>query len=520
MKHKIIKTLALVGVLFFASCGDFGDINIDPNNPSQPDTRFLFLRSMQGVTSGVYSSAPAPSVSLYDPFSQLYPQYFAEAQNIQYTEFKIVDFSLGLYYHTFLRNLKLIMEMNTDPAQKDTEFVAGMGSAANQIAVAKTLKAFYYMHMTDILGMVYYSEALLGDEGNFTPKFDTQKDIYSALDAELNEAFAQFNANESLNGEYDILFKGDVSKWKKLNASLRMLMAIKLSDVEPATGKARFAKAYQDGGIMSNDDNLRYLYLSETANMNPLHDNMEISKRKDFAPSKTIVDALLQRKDPRVLCYGVPSPQKKFDAVPFGVPRANISEYKGKIVMFNPKLYKMNSPITIISASRMLLVSAEAAVRGWISGDAAKLYNQAVAASFEEKGCEAEIGEYESKDAELWKSLMADYGFVKNVEDYLAQPDVALSGTEKEKIQKIAMQRWLNGFLEDGIEAWSDWRRLNVPVLHPGEAAQGAVTHVPYRRYYYLIDYETNKANYDAAISAQGPDNFDTRVWWDTQDNK
>ncbi|MDR0394706.1 MAG: SusD/RagB family nutrient-binding outer membrane lipoprotein [Tannerella sp.] len=517
MKNKIIYIFSLIGILFFGSCEDFGDINLDPNNPSQADTRFLFVRAMQGTTFGVYSSAPAPSVSLYDPFSQLYPQYFAERQNIQYTEFKIVDFALSTYYNTFLRNLKLIIEMNEDEEQNATEFVGAMGSNDNQIAVARTLEAFYYMHMTDIVGDIYYSEALLGDEGNFTPKFDTQEDIYAALDAKLNDAYSLFDESENLDDTYDILYNGDISKWKKLNASLRMLLAIKLSDIAPEAGKSHFAKAYQDGGILDNGDNLRYQYINETANMNPLHDNVVISGRRDFAPSKTIVDALLLRKDPRVLSYGIPNPSGKFDAVPFGVPRAEISEYAGKTVTFNPKLYEMDAPITIISAARISLVAAEAAVRGWISADAAALYKNGIEMSFQEKDFASDVAGYQNSDPDLWESWETEYGFVLTADDYLAQPQVALTGTTAEKIEKIAMQRWLNGFLEDGIEAWSDWRRLNVPVLDPGRAAE--ITHVPYRRQYYLIDYETNMDNYKAAIGAQGADNFDTRVWWDVANN-
>lgn len=519
MKSKNLYILALVSVLSLVGCNEFGDMNIDPNNPSEGDTRFLFSRAMEGVTSAVISSAPAPSVSTYDPFSQLYPQYFAEAQNIQYTEFGIVDFNMGIYYHTFLKNLKTIIQMNEDETMKNTEFVAGMGSNANQIAVAKTLEAFYYMHMTDIVGMIYYSEALQGDEKNFSPKFDSQQDVYTALDAKLNEAYALFNESDALNGRYDILYAGNIVKWKKLNASLRMLMAIKLSDVDPGTGKSRFEKAYNDGGITSNDDNLRYQYLNEVDNMNPLYDNMEVSKRRDFAPSKTIVDALLVHKDPRVLSYGEPNPYGKLEAVPFGVPRAKISEYKGKIMMFNPKVYAMDAAITVISASRVLLVEAEAAVRGWVAADPTELYNKAIAASFEEKGIADDIARYESKSPELWESLKAEYGILTSVDEYIAQESVALSGSTQEKIEKIGMQRWLNGFMEDGIEAWSDWRRLNVPKMNPGEAAGGTITHIPYRRFYYLGDYETNQENYDAAIAKQGADNFDTRVWWDVADN-
>lgn len=85
------------------------------------------------------------------------------------------------------------------------------------------------------------------------------------------------------------------------------------------------------------------------------------------------------------------------------------------------------------------------------------------------------------------------------------------------KIECIGMQRWLSNFMQDGIEAWSDWRRLDVPKIKPGPSA--SVTHIPYRRTYYPDDYKTNINNYQEAIKLQGEDNFNTRLWWDTKDN-
>lgn len=138
--------------------------------------------------------------------------------------------------------------------------------------------------------------------------------------------------------------------------------------------------------------------------------------------------------------------------------------------------------------------------------------------SFEEKDFTSDVANYKNSDPTLWSGWETEYGFVLAVDDYVSQPAVALTGSNTEKIEKIAMQRWLNGFLEDGLEAWSDWRRLNVPKMTPGKAAD-PITHIPYRRQYYLIDYETNMENYQQAISAQGADNFDTRVWWDVANN-
>lgn len=484
MKYNKYIAFALTGLITFTGCGDFGDINVDPNNPSSADTRYLFTYACKKVPLFTM-------VGTYDPWNQLYPQYLAERQNIQYSGYAMTDFNTGSYYYETLRNLNDIISLNTDEATMTQPNVSQLGSASNQIAVSRTLRAFIYMHLTDILGMIPYSEALKGEEGAFHPKYDTQEFIYEDLDRELSEAYLQFDESGTLDNSYDILYGGNIARWKKLNASVRMMMAIKLSDVDPASGKERFAKAYADGGMTDNDDRLEYKYLAEAANQNPLYANIVLG-RKDFVPSKTILDQLLAYNDPRVEAYADPNSAGEYAGMPFGITQTEITAYKD-CATFDSRYYQQNSPMVVISPSHIFLIEAEAALRGWITADAEALYKAGIAASF---------GQYDMES---------------KADAYCEQPAIAFSGTEQEKIEKIAMQRWLANYMQDGVEAWSDWRRLNVPKLKPGTAA--TVTHIPYRRHYYPDDYTTNMANYNAAIAIQGADNFDTRVWWDVADN-
>ena len=67
-----------------------------------------------------------------------------------------------------------------------------------------------------------------------------------------------------------------------------------------------------------------------------------------------------------------------------------------------------------------------------------------------------------------------------------------------------------------GFDSWTEWRRLDYPVLSPPSAAITG-TGVPVRNGYGGLVPTQNKASYDAAVSAQGPDNQDTRLWWDTK---
>lgn len=484
MKNIKLLTLGIAGLLAFSSCNDFGDINVDPNNPSTPETRFLFTDACTNVYTFSLNGT-------YNPWSQMFPQYIAERQNVQYGTFAITDFQTSEYYYEYIQDLEMIIKLNSDETTVNEIYVNQLGSPENQIAAARTLRAYYYMHMTDIVGMLPYSEALQGGDGNFKPKYDTQEFIYEDLDKELTEAYSQFNESGSFDSTYDILYGGDISKWKKLNASLRMMMAIKLSDVNPAVGKERFAKAYADGGIVDNADRLEYKFLPETANQNPLYDNVVVSGRKDFAPSELIINKLKEYNDPRLEAYADPNSVGEYVGVPLGINQADIVQYSD-MATFDPRFYQQDAAMVVVPASHILLLEAEAAVRGWINGNAEDLYKQGIKASM-------------------------DFYGVEGFDTYYAQESVKLSGSADQQIEKIAMQRWFANYMQNGVEAWSDWRRLNVPKMYPGPAS--AYKHIPYRRVYYPDDYNTNIDNYNAAIAAQGADDFDTRLWWDVKDN-
>jgi hypothetical protein len=490
MKKIITISVLVLSGLLFTQCdfGDFGDINVDPNNPSIPDTRFLYIDAVRASVPTFYVN------STYDAFTLYYPQYVSERNSIQFTRFEIQAFSIGGYYTSALKDLNLIISLNTDESTKNGTNVVALGSSENQIAVARTLRAYIYMHLTDIVGMIPYSEALQGLDGNFRPKFDTQEEIYTDLNRELDEAFAQFNLSEPLNASYEILYEGDISKWKKFNASVRMQLAIKLFKADADAGKTRFAKAYSDGFIRNNDDIFVYNYLSDGDNNNPMYENIDASRggRKDYWPSSTFVDALVAYNDPRVPVYFKEAELGGYQGMPFGVEASEAQAIPANTVCyFHDNYWKQNSPAVLTTPSVLLLAAAEAAEYGWISDNPKTLYDEAVTAALNQHGLDAEVA------------------------GYLAQPKVAYktSGTQAERLEQIAMQKWFASFMQDGVEAWSDIRRLDKPALTLGPVA--TITEVPRRRLYNSNDNIGNEVNFKLVLSAQGEDNVATKVWWD-----
>lgn len=510
----IFVSVLVAGTLFLNGCQalhDFGDINKSPNSPSTAFTSYLFTNACRYVPQFVLGNA----TNGYDPWQQEWAGYLSESKNNQYGPLSTTSsFGSTSFYLYALKNLQMVVDMNEDPEQKDLTNVSAFGTTANQIAAAKTLMAFYYMTISDINGPVIISEALKGSsEDIWTPKYDTQEEAYTILNNSLAEAYRQFDENGTLDAAADVLFGGNIAKWKKFNASLRMLMAIKLSDVDPNTGKTRFAAAYNDGGMTDVADGFYYSYDDLNWNMlyywcNPSYSGAGFNA----VPNYFIVEQMKEFKDNRMFKYFdiegyrgsrdesiFPRDQyTSFYGVPFGLENnTQVTKWIDCCCSVTSSMLAMDATIPVIPTARVLLTEAEAAYRGWISADAKSLYEAGIKASFEQ-----------------WGATGADA--------YVKSPAIAYNASKG--LEQIALQRWIAGYLADGVEAWSDWRRLDIPHMPVGPGANNVGnTHYPYRlAFSSSYDPVYNEVNYAAAIATlkpSGQDNIHNRVWWDVADN-
>jgi hypothetical protein len=157
----------------------------------------------------------------------------------------------------------------------------------------------------------------------------------------------------------------------------------------------------------------------------------------------------------------------------------------------------MSATVPVIPAARVLLTEAEAAYRGWISADPKELYEAGIKASFEQ-----------------WEA--------EGAAAYIASDKVAYNPPVG--LEQIALQRWIASYMSDGVEAWSDWRRLDIPKMPVGPgAADSGNTHYPYRLGFYTdTDVALNPANYAEAVKQLrgGKDDVTSRVWWDVAANE
>lgn len=480
---KSIKSalLALSWVAVF-SCkpGDFGTTNINPNASETPVTSALLTNVLNQSARGFTITATEPD---------LYVQYIANSQYPEASLYSTVNADFGGYYSSPLYDLQNIINYNTNSATKNS--VAIYGSNNNQIAIARIMKAYFFQVVTDRWGDVPYLEALKGFP---TPKYDTQQSIYTDLFKELKEASAQFDGGTTVQG--DILFSGSASKWKKFANSLRMVLALRLSKVDPTTGKSEFASALADaaGSIATNSDNAAFAYLNNTDFRSPWA--AAYDGRDDFGVSNVFVGALQTSSDPRLPALVAKISTGSYLGIPYGLKRDLLISWTGQNSQYSrpgSAIVQADSKGYILSAAQMLLTRAEAAQRGWTTEDATTLYNSAIRASFEQWGV---------YDATTYAT-------------YIASSGVSLAGGNA--LQKIGTQKWI-ALYPNGYEAWAEWRRTGYPALTPTPYAVNVSKQIP-RRYGYPTSEQTlNKTNYDAAVSRlSGGDTHDARVWWDVK---
>lgn len=492
---KKIFVVILGCMIAFGACkpGDFGSINNDPTKVVVAPTRALLANAIQ-------VNLPLTVYSGYN-LSNQYVQHLVNggsllqygARNSSWSSSFREDMNI---YAGPLANLQEIINLNNanDPLADITN-----GNKDNQLAVARILKAYYFWYLTDRYGDIPYSEALKGDQ-NYSPKYDPQKDIYYDLFKELKEAANQINTSQpAVVG--DILFKGNMDKWKMFANTCRMMLALRLIKNDYEKGKTEFNEALAGGVLTSNADNVLYIHIAnEPYNNNPLYTGYSVAGESFNGQvlTNTIVDYLDSKNDPRLPVYGEDL-NGEVKGCPYGITIPNVIGLYSRpgrsacTVTSCPDNFfrSAGSPTPIFTYAQVLFTLAEAVKVGYISGteaDAENYYAEGIKASFEYYG--------------VYNSV--------TYADYMTHPEVAYDAANG--LNLIMSQKWAHMFLQSN-EAWADWRRTGFPELVP--AANGDIPSIPRREGYPVEEPAINGTSYQEVVQRQGPDDLTTRMWWD-----
>ncbi|HEY0039122.1 MAG TPA: SusD/RagB family nutrient-binding outer membrane lipoprotein, partial [Flavisolibacter sp.] len=278
--------------------------------------------------------------------------------------------------------------------------------------------------------------------------------------------------------------------WKRFGNTVRMLMALRLSKVDPAKGAAEFNTAVSNGVMAANTDNFTYQHLADANNENFWYTQMGRMGRLWYAVSRPLVDTMQSSNDPRLPVFADKNSAGNYVGLAYG---QTSTVTPSSVSLLGSSLRLPNSPVYLVTYAQSLFARAEAAKLGWITG------GDATAKTHYETAIQASIAQWT--------------GSTTGVAAFLAQPKIVYDPANA--IKQIAIQRWVHLFLH-GYEAWAEWRRTGFPLLVAAPGANG--NQIPRREAYPTIERSNNTANYNEAVSRLpygGTDDLNARVWWD-----
>ncbi len=388
----------------------------------------------------------------------------------------------------------------------------------NYKGVALVLRAWMFSLATDCYGDIPYSEATQAKLGGvYYPKYDTQQEIYNGILSDLEEANTLLK--DVLNVKGDLIYGGNVGKWRKLANSLRIRYLMRISDrvevgstLQTIVSDPSNFPLFEGSAADWNIDNAVYEYLANAPDQFPLF-STRIGSFNEFRASKTMMDKLIALNDERYKIFFRPTPETEatgssaddvYVGIPNGMDDVGALTYNGG-PQFQSRIgtlfYEQANTAAGLAVAKGVVMTfaelqfllAEAREKGLITnGDALTYYTNGINASF------------------------SFYGLTPPA-NYFTQSAVDYSGSSPEKLEKIATQKWI-AFYYQGLEAWFDWRRTGFPALLPAVDNQND-DRIPVRFIYPIIEQSLNAASRSAAVSRQGPDDINTRVWWDVNPN-
>ncbi|WP_421801317.1 SusD/RagB family nutrient-binding outer membrane lipoprotein [Flagellimonas sp.] len=494
MKKIYYLIWIFAAMLLTWSCdnADFGDVNDNPNGSTEPNPSSLLANSM--VTYGTMTGTS------YLIRPTLYVQYQSQVTYTSQMRYSETPSSWFLYYAGALEDLDETIRFVEAPENQGAELEA-QGYPANQIGVAKLMMAEIMKRVTDSYGDVPFSQAFMGLD-NLSPAYDSQESIYDGLFAIVKEARDMMDTSEA-GPTGDVIFNGDVMKWKQFANSLLMQMALQLSNKYPsASGKAatEFIAALNDpnGVIEQVGDEPWFTYQDLVGFRNPWFAN----RTRDYFLSQEFTDALHGYStelnptsnttyDARLEVY---STDADLDGVPYGYRNESGA---GKNQMSTQNYWNATSQLPMMTASYTWLNRAEAAALGWTTEDAEMLLAMGIETS------------YESLDFHHGTSISAQ------AQSYI---DARLLDAEAYGIlQVVAEEKWVSLFGE-GFDAWAEWRRTEIPNLKPATDYINGGS-IPGRFNYPAEESSLNSDNYSQGVGTLVPaqDNNTSKVWWDQE---
>jgi len=463
----------------------FTQMNVNPNAPTAVPATNIFGR-------GILSSAGT---------------LFGERLDIYYTgSYAGQTAGIGLGDYEYRVDINNSMWTGMYQAMADLVNAADVAKAAgnnNLYAAALTMKAYDAQKTTDMWGDIPYSDAFRLDSGILYPHYDKQSDVYNTILAELKTAADIFKSNASgAIGVGDLIYKGDVSKWKKFCNSLRLRVAIRMSNVDPTGATAVISEVLGDPVsypvMTTNSDNAYLNFPGVSPDLEYWYVRLGTSGAytDQYRMNDVLISTLKANNDPRLPVYARLDNNGGYGGYKFEVGQTSDTLNNGNNTSGIGNRFSQNpagfSPF--MNCADVSFIEAEAYQRGLVTGNAQVAYQNGITLSCMENGVDA-----------------------GSIASYLTQPEVAWNSGTTTKLQKIDLQKWISLFKQEE-EAWAESRRTDVPLMTSVSANYISSHNRPPFRLPYADEEKALNSNFPTNV-VETDIFWGTQMWWDTRKN-
>jgi hypothetical protein len=492
MKKIYMRITASIMVMLVSmnSCTeDFEEKNVSPNDPTTISAPFLLTTAIERAVDRVWGhSTRYERLNIDGPMCWM--QYLG--RNIYGNEGDDYTIQLSMYNNTWkglyndaLMNAHRMILVSAPDGEKPNSNYEGMGLV---------LRSWVFSVLTDSFGAIPYSQALSGRAATpiYSPAYDSQEAVYAGILADLklaNEKLLPVTAGgPAVSASADILYAGDIMRWKKFANSLRLRLANRQAAKKSAESRAIMTEILGDLTtypiFTSNADNARVVHSATRPSNNEWHETMVFGTRTDWNVGKTLVDKLQGLADTRLQAFAQPVSGTNYAGIPNGLPDAIATTYLNTTSKIGTAFLSATAPSVIMTYAELQFILAEAVLDGDITGNAQTFFNNGVTASFGQFG-QTMPGNYISNLGTVTKPLVME-------------------------------QKWIALFGQ-GIESWTEYRRTGLPVLPPKDSRAIFVNDgvLPTRLPYPTSEQALNGVEYAKGVALNGiPDDAKSKLWW------
>jgi hypothetical protein len=324
-------------------------------------------------------------------------------------------------------------------------------------------------------------------------------------------------------------------KWKKFANTLRLRLAMRISEADEATAQEVALDVSQDptGLISSKSETALMKWGTTSDTWSHLYDRVVYNYQANKATIPVLCESLVYHTlpygDARITVYAQPAKQGPHIGQYFGqnVSYGGGGEYAGDIV--NPHTGLLQDDYSYLGSRYLLpdaeyiflsyaeacFLKAEAALKGWWSDSNAESYYYAgIDASYNHYGLSSsQASAYKNTPGIKWGTETDSIGRPHEFQDWLQICDSYIEAGDF--FRQIVMQHWLAIPIQ-GIDSWALIRRTRVLEFQPQFSTyEGEYAYIPDRLPYPGSEASTNPVELDKAIGMlEGTDGLFTKLWF------